>query len=222
MPHYRQSRCLGEDVRKLADNWRPAPQAGSFCGHGGAGAVVFLLPADEGEKVRLRGGAALARQPKLGRSRARRRREVRLRARGATARQPSRADDSLVYRAEARRSRAKAGGPDRDRTGDLLNAIQARSQLRYRPSTQQPCEYSRDPRNPSKAGTSGRAHRPVRSTRAPAARHRLPVAGSGESRPARSGTSRSPRASPPRGSRRRPSGAACSRPPAPVGPTARR
>ena len=24
-------------------------------------------------------------------------------------------------------------GPDRDRTGDLLNAIQARSQLRYRP-----------------------------------------------------------------------------------------
>jgi hypothetical protein len=29
--------------------------------------------------------------------------------------------------------RAKDGGPDRDRTGDLLNAIQARSQLRYRP-----------------------------------------------------------------------------------------
>ena len=29
--------------------------------------------------------------------------------------------------------RAKGGGPDRDRTGDLLNAIQARSQLRYRP-----------------------------------------------------------------------------------------
>jgi hypothetical protein len=27
----------------------------------------------------------------------------------------------------------KSGGPDRDRTGDLLNAIQARSQLRYRP-----------------------------------------------------------------------------------------
>ena len=27
----------------------------------------------------------------------------------------------------------KDGGPDRDRTGDLLNAIQARSQLRYRP-----------------------------------------------------------------------------------------
>jgi hypothetical protein len=27
----------------------------------------------------------------------------------------------------------KFGGPDRDRTGDLLNAIQARSQLRYRP-----------------------------------------------------------------------------------------
>src|SRR4029079_3780603 len=26
------------------------------------------------------------------------------------------------------------GGPDRDRTGDLLNAIQARSQLRYRPT----------------------------------------------------------------------------------------
>ena len=29
---------------------------------------------------------------------------------------------------------AKVGGPDRDRTGDLLNAIQARSQLRYRPT----------------------------------------------------------------------------------------
>ena len=28
---------------------------------------------------------------------------------------------------------SKNGGPDRDRTGDLLNAIQARSQLRYRP-----------------------------------------------------------------------------------------
>jgi hypothetical protein len=28
---------------------------------------------------------------------------------------------------------AEVGGPDRDRTGDLLNAIQARSQLRYRP-----------------------------------------------------------------------------------------
>src|SRR5204863_2666194 len=27
----------------------------------------------------------------------------------------------------------RIGGPDRDRTGDLLNAIQARSQLRYRP-----------------------------------------------------------------------------------------
>src|SRR6266566_2606508 len=31
-------------------------------------------------------------------------------------------------------SRAKDGGPDQDRTGDLLNAIQARSQLRYRPT----------------------------------------------------------------------------------------
>ena len=36
-------------------------------------------------------------------------------------------------RAEARRSRAKAGGPDRDRTGDLVNAIHARSQLRHWP-----------------------------------------------------------------------------------------
>ena len=31
-------------------------------------------------------------------------------------------------------NKMKAGGPDRDRTGDLLNAIQARSQLRYRPT----------------------------------------------------------------------------------------
>jgi hypothetical protein len=30
-------------------------------------------------------------------------------------------------------SRAKDGGPDRDRTGDLMNAIHARSQLRYWP-----------------------------------------------------------------------------------------
>ncbi len=39
-----------------------------------------------------------------------------------------------VYRAEARRRRAKDGGPDRDRTGDLMNAIHARSQLRYWPT----------------------------------------------------------------------------------------
>ena len=39
----------------------------------------------------------------------------------------------LVYLAEARRRRAKDGGPDRDRTGDLMNAIHARSQLRYWP-----------------------------------------------------------------------------------------
>src|SRR5882724_5170349 len=30
--------------------------------------------------------------------------------------------------------RAKDGGPDRDRTGDLMNAIHARSQLRYWPT----------------------------------------------------------------------------------------
>jgi hypothetical protein len=34
-----------------------------------------------------------------------------------------------------RTRRNKVGGPDRDRTGDLLNAIQARSQLRYRPTS---------------------------------------------------------------------------------------
>jgi hypothetical protein len=28
------------------------------------------------------------------------------------------------------------GGPDRDRTGDLMNAIHARSQLRHRPTRQ--------------------------------------------------------------------------------------
>ena len=32
------------------------------------------------------------------------------------------------------RTAADDGGPDRDRTGDLLNAIQARSQLRHRPT----------------------------------------------------------------------------------------
>ena len=32
-------------------------------------------------------------------------------------------------------ARVRGYGPDRDRTGDLLNAIQARSQLRYRPTS---------------------------------------------------------------------------------------
>ena len=53
-----------------------------------------------------------------------------------------------VYRAEARRRRAKDGGPDRDRTGDLLNAIQARSQLRYRPPRE---EGYRNPRRVTQA-----------------------------------------------------------------------
>lgn len=37
------------------------------------------------------------------------------------------------YLREIGELKIKFGGPDRDRTGDLLNAIQARSQLRYRP-----------------------------------------------------------------------------------------
>ena len=40
---------------------------------------------------------------------------------------------TFALRATVDTLRAKGGGPDRDRTGDLLNAIQARSQLRYRP-----------------------------------------------------------------------------------------
>ena len=32
------------------------------------------------------------------------------------------------------------GGPDRDRTGDLMNAIHARSQLRYRPTLKRSLE----------------------------------------------------------------------------------
>src|SRR3954469_12331854 len=59
---------------------------------------------------------------------------ARLRGWAATARHPSPVKPRLVYRAEARRRRAKDGGPDRDRTGDLMNAIHARSQLRYRPT----------------------------------------------------------------------------------------
>ena len=37
------------------------------------------------------------------------------------------------------------GGPDRDRTGDLMNAIHARSQLRHRPISgdEQPIDFSR-------------------------------------------------------------------------------
>ena len=37
-------------------------------------------------------------------------------------------------RSSLRFRRAKGGGPDRDRTGDLMNAIHARSQLRYWPT----------------------------------------------------------------------------------------
>ena len=83
----------------------------------------------------------------------------------ASARQPSPAGiGSLVYRAEARLrfGRAKAGGPDRDRTGDLLNAIQARSQLRYRPMVE--CgtlnrSLRPEPRQPRQLGTRVRLHR---------------------------------------------------------------
>ena len=40
----------------------------------------------------------------------------------------------LPPEARADLRRAKGGGPDRDRTGDLMNAIHARSQLRYWPT----------------------------------------------------------------------------------------
>ena len=38
-----------------------------------------------------------------------------------------------LFRRKRETCEGEVGGPDRDRTGDLLNAIQARSQLRYRP-----------------------------------------------------------------------------------------
>ena len=48
------------------------------------------------------------------------------------------------------------GGPDRDRTGDLLNAIQARSQLRYRPTLERTSNISPAGRRSSKTrGTPG-------------------------------------------------------------------
>ena len=64
--------------------------------------------------------------------------EVRLRSYGASARQPSPFDPRLgkprmACRAGARR--AKAGGANRNRTDDLLNAIQALSQLSYGPTS---------------------------------------------------------------------------------------
>ena len=34
------------------------------------------------------------------------------------------------------------GGPDRDRTGDLFHAMEARSQLRHRPTLRKDCIYS--------------------------------------------------------------------------------
>jgi hypothetical protein len=34
------------------------------------------------------------------------------------------------------------GGPDRDRTGDLFHAMEARSQLRHRPTLRKDCSYS--------------------------------------------------------------------------------
>ena len=56
----------------------------------------------------------------------------------ATARQPSPIKDSLGLPSRSSRRRAKDGGPDRDRTGDLVNAIHARSQLRYWPTWEDP------------------------------------------------------------------------------------
>ena len=53
---------------------------------------------------------------------------------------------------------AEVGGPDRDRTGDLLNAIQARSQLRHRPTRRERLSIIPDrpggPRLAEKAGDS--------------------------------------------------------------------
>ena len=50
--------------------------------------------------------------------------------------------------------RAKVGGPDRDRTGDLMNAIHARSQLRYWPTGERSNSelYLRRPAGPQRNG----------------------------------------------------------------------
>ena len=69
----------------------------------------------------------------------------------------------LVYRAEARRRRAKDGGPDRDRTGDLVNAIHARSQLRHWPTAGVTPYCSRAHARRSKTLAEMNAHRTFRS-----------------------------------------------------------
>ena len=48
------------------------------------------------------------------------------------------------------------GGPDRDRTDDLFHAMEARSQLRHRPTLMKDSSYSR-------------GRRPIRQTAAPEA-----------------------------------------------------
>ena len=92
----------------------------------------MAIPPRSGSKVKVlrpKGAVAAIRPPGNGADSA-----VRLRRFAATARQPSPVGKlaGLPSRSSPE-GRAKAGGPDRDRTGDLLNAIQARSQLRYRP-----------------------------------------------------------------------------------------
>ena len=59
------------------------------------------------------------------------------------------------------------GGPDRDRTGDLLNAIQARSQLRYRPTNRQrsiphPADESQPTSRPSPVDSACNCDSPSR------------------------------------------------------------
>ena len=65
---------------------------------------------------------------------------ARLRRYATTARQPSpfdlRLGAPLAWPEPKRLSDAKAGGANRDRTGDLLHAMQALSQLSYSP---EPC-----------------------------------------------------------------------------------
>ena len=64
---------------------------------------------------------------------------VRLPPRGQAARLASFANPlaRLLAIRSSPEGRAKDGGPDRDRTGDLMNAIHARSQLRHWPTLDQ-------------------------------------------------------------------------------------
>ena len=52
----------------------------------------------------------------------------------------------------------EVGGPDRDRTGDLFHAMEARSQLRHRPTCWRVIQFSRSGEAPVKPESARKLH----------------------------------------------------------------